>query len=59
MKASQVVEFHTSVKSVSWEDVGGFTELKDILLKQIVWPITHPLTFTKLGLTAPSGIANT
>lgn len=50
-----MVEFHSAVKHVKWEEVGGFTELKEALLKQIVWPITHPQTFAKLGLTAPSG----
>jgi transitional endoplasmic reticulum ATPase len=56
VKPSQVVEFHTNVKNVNWNDVAGFVDLKEALLKQIVWPITHPETFRRLGLTAPAGI---
>ena len=56
VKPSQIMEFHTDVKHVAWNDVAGFVELKETLLKQIVWPITHPETFKKLGLTAPAGI---
>ncbi len=50
------VEFHTPVKYVEWERVAGFEELKVKLLQKIVWPIVHPDTFRKLGLSAPSGL---
>ena len=56
VKPSQVVEFHTHVKPVKWDEVAGFVELKEALLKQLVWPITHPATFRKLGLSAPAGL---
>ncbi|EFD92336.1 MAG: AAA family ATPase, CDC48 subfamily [Candidatus Parvarchaeum acidophilus ARMAN-5] len=42
--------------SVGWNDVGGLGEVKDHLKEAIDWPIKHPDSFRKIGITPPKGI---
>lgn len=42
--------------NVKWCDIGGQDELKLQLKQAIEWPLLHPETFTRLGITPPRGI---
>jgi transitional endoplasmic reticulum ATPase len=37
-------------------DVGGMEDLKQTLTETILWPLTYPDAFTRLGIDAPRGI---
>ena len=38
------------------DDVGGMEELKQTLTETVLWPLTYPDAFTRLGIEAPRGI---
>lgn len=38
------------------EDVGGMSDLKQTLTETVLWPLTYPDAFTRLGIEAPRGI---
>ncbi|MCH7232778.1 AAA family ATPase [Glycomyces sp. L485] len=37
-------------------DVGGMADLKQTLTETVLWPLTYPDAFTRLGIDAPRGI---
>ena len=39
-----------------WSDIGGQEELKLKLKQAVVWPLTHPDAFTRLGIDPPKGL---
>ena len=41
---------------VSWSDIGGQSSVKQKLQEVIEWPLRHPDTFRRLGVTPPRGI---
>lgn len=42
--------------NVKWSDIGGQDELKLQLRQAIEWPLTHPETFTRLGINPTRGV---
>lgn len=42
--------------NVKWSDIGGQDDLKLQLKQAIEWPLLHPETFTRLGITPPRGV---
>lgn len=42
--------------NVKWSDIGGQDTLKLQLKQAIEWPLLHPETFTRLGITPPRGV---
>ncbi len=42
--------------SVGWDDVGGLDQVKAQLKEAIEWPLKHPDSFRKIGITPPKGI---
>lgn len=56
VKPSAMRELLIEKPDVKWSDIGGQDDLK-LKLKQIVeWPINHPETFERLGITPPRGL---
>jgi transitional endoplasmic reticulum ATPase len=41
---------------VSLADVGGLTEVKQVLTETVIWPIAYPGTFARLGVTPTRGL---
>lgn len=41
---------------VSWSDIGGQSSVKQKLQEVIEWPLRHPETFKRLGVSPPRGI---
>lgn len=56
VKPSAMKEVLIESPNVKWTDIGGQHELKLQLKQAIEWPLTHPETFTRLGITPPRGI---
>ncbi|MFU8853295.1 AAA family ATPase [Micromonospora sp. SL1-18] len=42
--------------SVALDDVGGLHEVKETLTESVLWPLTYPDTFARLGVTPPRGV---
>lgn len=42
--------------SVTLEDVGDLAEVKQTLTESVLWPLTYPDTFTRLGVQPPRGV---
>ncbi|WP_091666715.1 AAA family ATPase [Micromonospora auratinigra] len=42
--------------TVTLDDVGGLGEVKDTLTESVLWPLTYPDTFARLGVTPPRGV---
>jgi len=41
---------------VLWSDIGGVSYIKDKLREAIEWPLLHPETFARLGVTPTKGV---
>jgi transitional endoplasmic reticulum ATPase len=41
---------------VSLADVGGLTEVKQVLTETVIWPIVYPDTFARLGVAPTRGV---
>ncbi|MFC4146539.1 AAA family ATPase [Micromonospora mangrovi] len=42
--------------SVTLDDVGGLHEVKERLTESVLWPLTYPDTFARLGVQPPRGV---
>lgn len=42
--------------SVTLDDVGGLEEVKQTLTESVLWPLTYPDTFARLGVQPPRGV---
>ncbi|MGK5672404.1 AAA family ATPase [Micromonospora sp. URMC 106] len=42
--------------AVTLDDVGGLTEVKETLTESVLWPLTYPDTFARLGVQPPRGV---
>ncbi|WP_091654200.1 AAA family ATPase [Micromonospora pallida] len=42
--------------SVTLEDVGDLVEVKETLTESVLWPLTYPDTFARLGVQPPRGV---
>lgn len=42
--------------SVTLDDVGDLTEVKATLTESVLWPLTYPDTFARLGVQPPRGV---
>lgn len=44
------------IPNVKWSDIGGQDRLKLTLKQAVEWPLKHPESFTRLGVTPPKGV---
>ncbi|MEV4119285.1 AAA family ATPase [Micromonospora sp. NPDC049645] len=42
--------------SVTLDDVGGLDDVKQTLTESVLWPLTYPDTFARLGVQPPRGV---
>ena len=56
IEPSALREIYLEVPEVSWEQVGGLSEVKERLKESIEWPLTKPEMFDHFGITPPRGI---
>jgi len=41
---------------VTLDDVGDMAEVKEVLTESVLWPLTYPDTFARLGIQPPRGV---
>ncbi|HIH98250.1 MAG TPA: CDC48 family AAA ATPase [Thermoplasmata archaeon] len=56
IEPSALREVLVEIPSVTWEDIGGLSEVKQMLSETIEWPLKNPESFTRLGIRPPRGI---
>ncbi|MGB4782040.1 AAA family ATPase [Candidatus Methylomirabilis sp.] len=56
VRPSAIREAFITIPDVSWEDVGGLSEVKRQLKNNIERPLKQPEIFQKAGLSAPGGV---
>ncbi len=44
------------VPDVKWDQVGGFSQLRERLQEIVIWPLRRPELFARAGLKAPRGL---
>lgn len=56
IEPSAIREVFTEVPDVTWEDVGGLTGIKQLLIETIEWPLHHPEVFSATKTRPAKGI---
>ncbi len=44
------------VPDVKWDQIGGFSQLRERLREIVIWPLRRPELFARAGLRAPKGL---
>ena len=56
VRPSAMREISLEVPNVFWSDIGGMQEVRAKLTQCVVWPLTNPEAFERLGIEAPKGV---
>ncbi|WBW70734.1 ribosome biogenesis factor recycling AAA family ATPase [Schizosaccharomyces osmophilus] len=56
VRQSAMREFIIESPNVKWSQIGGQEDVKQKLKESVEWPLTHPETFSRLGVRPPKGI---
>ena len=56
IQPSAMREVSIEIPKVYWSAIGGQQEIKTRLQEAVEWPLLHPETFQRLGITPPKGI---
>jgi transitional endoplasmic reticulum ATPase len=56
IEPSALREIYVEIPKVSWNQIGGLTEVKERLKESVEWPITKPELFKHFGIKPPRGI---
>ena len=56
VRPSAVEQSTLEVADVSLDDVGDMADVKRILTESVVWPLTYPETFSRLGVEPARGV---
>ncbi|GAN08228.1 ATPase AAA [Mucor ambiguus] len=55
-RPSQRAEVESTLPKRDWDDMGGYSTIKDRMKQAILLPLLQPHVFTKLGIKPPSGL---
>ena len=56
VQPSAIREILIEIPDVSWDDVGGLKEVKNLLKEAVEWPLKHPESYRNIGVEAPKGV---
>jgi transitional endoplasmic reticulum ATPase len=56
VRPTSMAESTLEVAAVTLDDVGDMVEVKQVLTESVLWPLTYPDTFARLGVTPPRGV---
>ena len=56
VRPSALREVFVEIPNVKWNDVGGLEDVKQELKEAVEWPLKHPESFKRLGVTPPKGV---
>ncbi|GAA0544394.1 AAA family ATPase [Paractinoplanes ferrugineus] len=56
VRPTSMAESTLEVAAVTLDDVGDLVEVKQMLTESVLWPLTYPDTFARLGVSPPRGV---
>ena len=56
VRPTSMTDAALEVAAVTLDDVGDLTEVKETLTESVLWPLTYPDTFARLGVSPPRGV---
>ncbi|HEX5201030.1 MAG TPA: AAA family ATPase [Actinoplanes sp.] len=56
VRPTSMAESTLEVAAVTLDDVGALTDVKQVLTESVLWPLTYPDTFARLGVSPPRGV---
>jgi transitional endoplasmic reticulum ATPase len=56
IRPTSMAESTLEVAHVTLDDVGDMAEVKQVLTESVLWPLTYPDTFARLGVQPPRGV---
>ena len=56
VRPTSMADSTLEVASVTLDDVGDMVEVKQVLTESVLWPLTYPDTFARLGVSPPRGV---
>lgn len=56
VEPSAMREVLIEIPKVTWNDIGGLEDVKELLRETVEWPLKYSDSFTKLGIRPPAGI---
>ncbi|GGK82372.1 AAA family ATPase [Mangrovihabitans endophyticus] len=56
VRPTSMAESSLEVAKVTLDDVGDMAEVKQTLTESVLWPLTYPDTFARLGVSPPRGV---
>ncbi|AGL21303.1 AAA family ATPase [Actinoplanes sp. N902-109] len=56
VRPTSMAESTLEVAQVTLDDVGDMAEVKEVLTESVLWPLTYPDTFARLGVQPPRGV---
>jgi len=56
VRPTSMAESTLEVAAVTLDDVGDMAEVKEMLTEAVLWPLTYPDTFARLGVSPPRGV---
>jgi len=56
VRPTSMAESTLEVAAVTLDDVGDMADVKQVLTESVLWPLTYPDTFARLGVSPPRGV---
>jgi transitional endoplasmic reticulum ATPase len=56
IQPSALREIMIEVPNVTWEDIGGLSQVKMLLREAVEWPLRYAESFRRVGVEAPKGV---
>jgi transitional endoplasmic reticulum ATPase len=56
VRPTSMADSTLEVASVTLDDVGDLEDVKQVLTESVLWPLTYPDTFARLGVSPPRGV---
>jgi len=56
VRPTSMAESTLELAKVTLDDVGDMAEVKEVLTESVLWPLTYPDTFARLGVQPPRGV---
>ena len=56
VRPSAMREVLVETPNIGWKDIGGLERIKQELKEAVEWPLKHPDSFDRIGITPPRGL---
>ncbi|MFC7534918.1 AAA family ATPase [Actinoplanes sp. GCM10030250] len=56
VRPTSMADSTLEVAEVTLDDVGDMADVKQVLTESVLWPLTYPDTFARLGVSPPRGV---